>query len=122
MSDPFQTLHVLRNHDPSEVVSAFLRTNPGGLAVSTSVALQAMSHPALKGLVGRIIATLADAAFRKAFHDAIKHHIVNHPWQTAFLISGVVLMANPLAAAGFGALGPVAGIPRLLFWHLVDIG
>jgi len=111
MSAPFQTLHVLRNHDPSEVVSAFLRTNPGDLAVSTSVTLQAMSHPALKGLVDRIIATLTDATFRKEFYDAIKHHMDSHPWQTAFLIIGVVLMVNPLATAGFGALGPVAGIP-----------
>jgi hypothetical protein len=44
---------------------------------------------------------------------ALMELIKAHPWKffgsLTFIIVGIVLIANPLAMVGFGALGPIAG-------------
>ncbi|KAJ7616732.1 hypothetical protein B0H17DRAFT_1152607 [Mycena rosella] len=47
------------------------------------------------------------------FAKAVMEFIKAHPWELlgslGFIIFGIVLIANPLAAIGFGSLGPIAG-------------
>jgi hypothetical protein len=46
------------------------------------------------------------------YRDALRvvwNYVKAHPYQTAFILLGILLIINPLALAGFGALGPVAG-------------
>lgn len=71
--------------------------------------LKAMKVDELKSLIQKLMNTLTDTAFQKKMLLALGEHIKNHPYHTAFLVVGIVLLCNPLAMAGFGALGPVAG-------------
>jgi hypothetical protein len=66
--------------------------------------------------------TIKDPAFWKAVYHGLTNYVKEHPWQCAFLIIAIVLMCNPVALAGFGALGPVAGGwwgPARWFWLLM---
>ena len=99
----------LQGQNPKHIIDAFTRANSGPVANAIATSLGALSHVDLRGLIERLINTLSDRAFRNQFLRAITQHIKDHPYQTAFLVVGIILMMNPLAMAGFGSLGPVAG-------------
>ncbi|CCX16664.1 Protein of unknown function [Pyronema omphalodes CBS 100304] len=106
----------LRASNPEAIINAYKAANPGPLTAAISTALSALSHIDIRVMIRKIIDTITDADFRKQFLEAIKVWIETHPWHTGFLIVGIVLLANPLAIAGFGALGPVAGSIAAA-WH-----
>lgn len=70
--------------------------------------LKAMNVDQLKSLTKGLIATLPDTVSQKNLLLALNEHIKNHLFNTAFFVVGIVLLRNPLALAGFGALGPAA--------------
>lgn len=49
----------------------------------------------------------------KAYMRLLGRYVKEHPYRTAFIVLaialGITIAANPLALAGFGALGPIAG-------------
>ncbi|KAA8898239.1 hypothetical protein FN846DRAFT_892902 [Sphaerosporella brunnea] len=57
----------------------------------------------------RAVDTLKDPAFWRALYHTITEYIKQHPWQTAAILLGIVLILNPVALAGFGAGGVVGG-------------
>jgi hypothetical protein len=63
----------------------------------------------LRDLFNKLIATATDPEFYRALFRAVINHIKAHPYQTIFIVVGLVLILNPVGLAGFGALGPVAG-------------
>jgi hypothetical protein len=97
-----------RPQDPRAIVEAFVRGYPGPMTNLMKI-LSTINHYKLRDLIKRLINTFADSVFRNRLLRALKHHIATHPWQTAFFVVGIVLICNPIALAGFGALGPVAG-------------
>jgi hypothetical protein len=97
-----------RPQDPRAIVEAFVRDYPGPMTNLMKI-LSTINHYKLRDLIKRLINTFADSVFRNRLLRALKHHIATHPWQTAFFVIGIVLICNPIALAGFGALGPVAG-------------
>jgi di/tricarboxylate transporter len=99
----------LRACNPEAIINAYTAANPGPLTAAIRATLGTLSHIDIRAMIRKIIDTITDADFRRQFLEAIKVWIETHPWHTAFLIVGIVLLANPLAIAGFGALGPVAG-------------
>jgi hypothetical protein len=111
----------LQNLDIDTVVSTFIRDNGNkplvGSIVSLLDAIQAAKGE-LQRLVNELISTLIDRQFYVGLLTALKAHVEAHPWATTFFIIGVVigviLMCNPLAIAGFGSLGPVAGKSMVL--------
>jgi hypothetical protein len=68
-----------------------------------------MSKEDARRLIEQLLSTLADTQFYMELVDSLKAHIEAHPWATAFFIVGVMMMCNPVAIAGFGSLGPIAG-------------
>jgi hypothetical protein len=99
----------LRNQNTQNVVDTFIGNNSGPTTTAISTFLTAMNSQGLRDLVDRLINTLRDSVFRSRLFNALKDHIKNHPWQTAFFVVGIILMINPLAVVGFGSLGPIAG-------------
>ncbi|KAF8242547.1 hypothetical protein K440DRAFT_590710 [Wilcoxina mikolae CBS 423.85] len=99
----------LRGQNPQHIIDAFTQANSGPITNAIATSLGALSHIDLRALTERLINTLSDREFRDQFLRAITQHIKNHPYQTAFLVVGVILLMNPLAIIGFGSLGPVAG-------------
>jgi hypothetical protein len=97
-----------RPQDPRAIVEAFVRDYPGPMTNLMKI-LSTINHYKLRDLIKRLINTFADSVFRNRLLRALKHHIATHPWQTAFFVIGIVLICNPIALVGFGALGPVAG-------------
>lgn len=67
----------------------------------------------LMALINQFLSTITDPQFYNGLFNALKAYIEAHPWQTAALtalfVIGVILLCNPLAMIGFGALGPTAG-------------
>ncbi|RPA74171.1 hypothetical protein BJ508DRAFT_313134 [Ascobolus immersus RN42] len=61
------------------------------------------------GFIHTLLHRFADAVFRDSFLLRMARYIKEHPYQAAFMVAGIVLSANPLALAGFGTLGPIAG-------------
>ena len=59
--------------------------------------------------ISQLMSTLIDPQFYIGLFNAIKAYIEAHPWLTAFFIIGIIILFNPLALVGFGALGPIAG-------------
>jgi hypothetical protein len=120
----------LRGQNPQHIIDAFSRANPGPVTNAITASLGALSHMELRSLIERLISTLSDSEFRNQFLRAITQHIRNHPYQTAFIVVGVILLMNPLALVGFGSLGPVAGeyLPsvcasdRLIGWRRIGCG
>ncbi|KAF9002628.1 hypothetical protein BDZ89DRAFT_1121141 [Hymenopellis radicata] len=74
--------------------------------------LQALTSRNIGNLSQRLLelirAMVRGEVYRRIF-AAFGSYIVAHPWQVAGFVIGIVLIANPLALAGFGALGPVVG-------------
>jgi hypothetical protein len=99
----------LRESDPRAMVDGFIRSNSSVTTTAISSFLTTMNSDGQRGLIQQLINTLVDSEFRDRLTLALKLHIQNHPWQTEFFVVGIVLMCNPLAIAGFGSLGPVAG-------------
>jgi hypothetical protein len=99
----------LTNQNIQSVVDTFIRNNPGQITTAISNVLTAMNNQGLRDLVDRLIKTITDNVFRSRLMNALKFHIENHPWQTAFFVVGIILIINPLAVVGFGSLGPTAG-------------
>ncbi|KAI5814696.1 hypothetical protein BZA77DRAFT_371527 [Pyronema omphalodes] len=90
-------------------VDAYIATNPGPFTALTKSILRGLSHIDLRAFIRRVIDTIKDEDFRREIYEASKGWIKAHPWHVAFFVIAIVLMINPLALAGFGALGPVAG-------------
>jgi hypothetical protein len=70
------------------------------------------NNPATRAILAglhNMTETIKDPAFWKAVYHGLTNYVKEHPWQCAFLIIAIVLMCNPVALAGFGVLGPVAG-------------
>ncbi|KAF8149952.1 hypothetical protein B0H34DRAFT_731840 [Crassisporium funariophilum] len=95
----------LRNSNVKDIVNN--ATTEATIALKRALAL--ISTIELQNTVKQLIGTIADQRFAAEFMHAIKEHIVNHPFETAFLVIGIVLMCNPVARVGFGSFGPVAG-------------
>ena len=106
-------LSELQNQDIHAIVSAFLQSvaSAGQQLVEAVVSLldkiAANAAADLQRLIDQLLSTLTDRQFYNGLFNALKAHIKAHPWSMAFFI-GIVLLCNPLAMAGFGALGPVA--------------
>jgi hypothetical protein len=60
--------------------------------------------------ISYLLNQITNVVFRNRIMRLLGQYIKDHPYQTAFFIVGLVLVINPLALAGFGALGPVAGM------------
>lgn len=71
--------------------------------------LAGMSATSLENLVLRLISTLTDTVFRSKLLRILRRYIREHPYVVAFSVVGLILLLNPIALAGFGALGPIAG-------------
>jgi hypothetical protein len=99
----------LQGQNLNHIIDAFTRANSGPVTNAIATSLGALSDIDLRGLTERFTNTLSDHTFRNQFLCAITQHIKNNPYQTAFSVSGIILMMNPLTMAGFGSLGPVAG-------------
>ncbi|KAK2466601.1 hypothetical protein APHAL10511_000859 [Amanita phalloides] len=101
----------LRNQDIHTLVSTFIQSNGGQPLVRAVVSLldTIAAKVDLHRLINQLLSTLTDHQFYAGLFNSLKVHIEAHPWPTAFFIIGLVLLCNPLAMAGFGSLGPVAG-------------
>jgi hypothetical protein len=106
LSPHFRNLHT---RNPEAIINAYIAANPGPFTAAIKSTLRGLSHIDLRGFIRRIIDTINDEDFRRQFYEASKEWIKTHPWHIAFFAIAIVLMVNPLALAGFGALGPVAG-------------
>ncbi|KAF8239446.1 hypothetical protein L208DRAFT_52268 [Tricholoma matsutake] len=106
-----RALDDLRNQDIHALVATFIQSNGGQPLVGAVVSLldKIAANADLQHLIGQLLSTLADPHFYNGLFNALKAHVEAHPWPTAFFIIGIVLMCSPLAMAGFGSLGPVAG-------------
>jgi len=111
IDDHSRALDDLRNQDIYALVSAFIQSNAGQPLVRAVVSLldKIAVKTDLQHLINQLLSTLADHQLYNGLFNALKEHLEAHPWPTAFFIVGVVLLCNPLAMAGFGSLGPVAG-------------
>ena len=106
--------HVLRdvqNLNIDTLVTTFIQSNLGDPLVRAVVSLldTISAKVDLQRLMNELLGTLTDHQFYVGLLDALKAHVKAHPWTTTFFVVGLVVMCNPLAIAGFGALGPVAG-------------
>jgi hypothetical protein len=101
--------HDLQGQYPKHIIDAFTRANSGPFTYAIATSLGALSHVDLRGLTEWPTNTLSDRAFRNQFLCATMQHIKDHPYQTAFLVNGIILMMNPFTMVGFGPLGPVPG-------------
>ncbi|TFK64035.1 hypothetical protein BDN72DRAFT_846989 [Pluteus cervinus] len=103
----------IRNADINGLVLAFIKSNKDNPVVMAVVsllnAIQAKFLPDLTRFTAELISTLSDRQFYLNLYRAIEDHIRTHPWATAFFVIGVIMMCNPIAAIGFGQMGPVAG-------------
>jgi hypothetical protein len=101
----------LKNQDIHNPVTTFIQSNLDQPFVRALVSLldKIAAKADLQRLISQLLSTLTDPQLYIALVNALKAHIEAHPWATAFFIIGVILMVNPLAWAGFGSLGPVAG-------------
>ena len=100
----------LRNHDIHALVATFVQSESNALVRAIVALLDKIAAKAdLQRLINELLSTLTDRAFYNALLNGLKAHIEAHPWQTAFFVTGIILMCNPLAMVGFGSLGPVAG-------------
>ncbi|KIM83487.1 hypothetical protein PILCRDRAFT_819102 [Piloderma croceum F 1598] len=108
-----RSLHDLQNQDIHALVSTFIQSNADqplvGAVVSLLDTIAAKAAADLQRLINQLLSKLTDRQFYDGLFNALKAHVEAHPWPTAFLIVGIVLLCNPLAMAGFGSLGPVAG-------------
>lgn len=96
---------------PSDATDAILRlTTVNTAQLATQV----------KDFFEKVVGFLSDPDFaRRAmetimsfgikFGGATWEYVKAHPYQVAFFILAIILIANPVALAGFGAYGPVAG-------------
>ena len=100
----------LKNQDIDTPVTTFIQSNLDHPLVRAVVSLlDKIAKADLQRFISQLVSTLTDPQLHIGLVDALKAHIEAHPWATAFFIIGVILMVNPLAMAGFGSLGPVAG-------------
>ena len=88
---------------------AFTRAVLNLVPLSTQQALRVIPHLEMQTLSRKLLELVKDATIRNKILKALERSITDHPWNTAFIVVGVVLMINPLNILGFGALGPVAG-------------
>ena len=111
--DHSRSLDDLQNQDIHALVSTFVQSNADqplvGAVVSLLDTIAAKAVTDLQRLVNQLLSKLTDRQFYNGLFNALKAHVEAHPWSTAFFIIGIVLLCNPLAMAGFGSLGPVAG-------------
>jgi hypothetical protein len=109
--DHSRSLNDLQNQDIHVLVSTFIQSNPGQPLVRAVVSLldKIAAKVDLQRLINQLLAKLTDHQFYNGLFNALKAHVEAHPWPTAFLIVGIVLLCNPLTMAGFGSLGPIAG-------------
>jgi hypothetical protein len=75
----------------------------------------------LQRLVNQLGGTLTDPRFYRRLLDTMWAWVKAHPWQTAGIVVGLILIINPVALAGFGASGPVAGKSRISTHTLCSI-
>ena len=115
-----RTLNDLQNQDIHALVSTVIQSNADQPLVRAVVSLldKIAAKADLQRLIKQLLSTLTDRQLYNGLFDALKAHIEAHPWSTAFLIIGIVLLCNPLAMAGFGSLGPVAGMSMVLVFLL----
>ncbi|KAK2466598.1 hypothetical protein APHAL10511_000856 [Amanita phalloides] len=111
IEDRSRAFNDLRDQDIHVLVSTFIQSNGGQPLVRAVVSLldTIATKVDLHRLIKLLLSTLTDHQFYAGLFNALKVHIEAHPWSTAFFIIGMVLLCNPLAMAGFGSLGPVAG-------------
>jgi len=109
--DHSRSLNDLQNQDIHVLVSTFIQSNPGQPLVRAVVSLldKIAAKVDLQRLINQLLAKLTDHQFYNGLFNALKAHVEAHPWPTAFLIVGIVLLCNPLTMAGFRSLGPIAG-------------
>jgi hypothetical protein len=109
--DHSRSLNDLQNQDIHALVSTFVQSNAGQPFVRAVVSLldTIAAKADLQRLINQLLSTLTDRQLYNGLSNALKAHVEAHPWSTAFFIIGIVLLCNPLAMAGFGSLGPVAG-------------
>ena len=93
------------------LVTTFVQSNLGNPLVKAVISLldKISAKVDLQRLMSQLLGTLTNRQFYDALFNALKTHVKDHPWTTAFFVVGLVIMCNPLAIAGFGASGPVAG-------------
>jgi hypothetical protein len=94
-------IHNLHYQDPEALVRAFRRNHRGVVGTTFNTVLDFAARNDIRSFIRYI----ASAEFRRAFLKAFR----KHKWKILFLSLGILLMCNPVAIAGFGALGPVAG-------------
>ena len=105
-----RALNDLRNLNIPALVTSFIQSNLGQPLVRAVVSLlDRIATADLQRLINQLLSTLTDRQFYLELVNILEAWIEAHPWATAFLIIGVILMVNPLTMAGFGSLGPVAG-------------
>ncbi|TFK64032.1 hypothetical protein BDN72DRAFT_846986 [Pluteus cervinus] len=63
----------------------------------------------LNQLTTGLISTLTDRQFYMHLYTIVEEHVRAHPWATASLVAGLIMVCNPIAMMGFGQIGPVAG-------------
>ena len=120
--DHSRALHDVQNLNIDTLVTAFIQSNLGNPLVRAVVSLLDIisAKVDLQRLMNELLGTLTDRHFYDGLFNALKAHVEAHPWTTTFFVVGLVIMCNPLAIAGFGALGPVAGkiiLPYTLSWN-----
>ena len=96
-------------HAPSLIT--FIQSNLGQPLVQAVASLldRIRAKADLQRFISQLLYKLTDRQLYIGLVNALKACIKAHPWATAFFIIGLIIMFNPLAIIGFGALGPVAG-------------
>ena len=111
--DHSRSFNDLQNQDIHSLVDTFIQSNAGQPLVGAVVSLlgKIAAKTDLQRLINELLSTLTDPQIYNGLLNALKAHIEVHPWSTAFLVIGIVLLCNPLAMGrlDFGSLDPVAG-------------
>jgi hypothetical protein len=94
--------------DPKAIVESYIHANRDPVTVALTTFLGALDDSNLRALLTGIFNAISAFNF-VAFITIMLAWVKEHPFYTAFIVLGLILDINPLAAAGFGALGPQAG-------------
>jgi hypothetical protein len=94
-------IHNLHNQNLMSLVRAFRQNHRGIIGTSFNTLLDFAKRNDIRSFIRYI----GSKEFRQAFMKVVK----KHKWKILLLSLGILLMCNPVAMAGFGALGPVAG-------------
>ncbi|CCX34646.1 hypothetical protein FPQ18DRAFT_375564 [Pyronema domesticum] len=94
--------------DRKAIVESYIHANRDPVTVALTTFLGALDDLTIRALVNGIFNAVSAFNFAD-FRAVMLAWVMEHPFHTAFVVLGLILNINPLATAGFRALGPQAG-------------